>query len=220
MDNHLMSHKDRLRGLRIKDALTSRGLKQNEMARRAGVTPQAVTRWIKTGQISRAHLSTLANETGHTYQWIDQGQGERLAAAQNLDYGADIQRYVPLISWVQAGNWQQSRYIAGRRQTKPLLPCPVSCGAMTFVLRVEGSSMEPEYLHGDYLFVDPEAAPAHGKDVVVTLNSSECAVFKRLLVEGQQSYLMALNPHFPDRIIKMDDRALICGVVVFSGRER
>jgi hypothetical protein len=40
------------------------------------------------------------------------------------------------------------------------------------------------------------------------------------IVEGQESYLMALNPHFPDRIIKMDGRAHICGVVVFSGRER
>jgi len=215
-----MNHKDRLRGLRVKDAVTSRGLKKNEMARRAGVTPQAVTRWIKTGQISRDHLATLANETGHTYQWIDQGQGERLAAAQNLDYGNDVQRYVPLISWVQAGNWQQIRSIAGRREAKQLLPCPVSCGPMTFVLRVEGSSMEPEYLHDDYIFVDPEVAPAHGKDVVVTLSGSEHALFKRLIVEGQESYLMALNPHFPDRIIKMDGDAHICGVVVFSGRER
>ena len=91
---------------------------------------------------------------------------------------------------------------------------------MTYVLRVEGSSMEPDYLHGDYIFVDPDVTPVHGKDVVVTLNGSKHPVFKRLIVEGQDTYLMALNPHFPDRIIKMDRNAQICGVVVFSGRER
>ena len=80
--------------------------------------------------------------------------------------------------------------------------------------------MEPDYLHDDYIFVDPDVAPAHGKDVVVTFKGSERPVFKRLIIEGQDSFLMALNPHFPNRIIKVDGNTSICGVVVFSGRER
>ena len=80
--------------------------------------------------------------------------------------------------------------------------------------------MEPDYLHDDYIFVDPDVEPAHGKDVVVTLDGSGRPLFKRLIVEGQKSFLLALNPHFPDRIIKMNRNASICGVVVFSGRER
>jgi SOS-response transcriptional repressor LexA len=211
---------DRKRGTRIRGAILSSGLKQNEMARRAGVTPQAVARWIKTGQISRTHLAVLAHETDHSYEWIDRGSGERLASRQNLHYGPNIQRYVPLISWVQAGNWRQTTATRARKEAKVLLPCPVTCGPMTFILRVEGSSMEPDYLHDDYIFVDPDVAPAHGKDVVVTLKGSERPVFKRLIIEGQDTFLMTLNPHFPDRIIKIDGNASICGVVVFSGRER
>jgi SOS-response transcriptional repressor LexA len=219
-DQPMIGHKDRMRGMRIKDAIKSSGLKQNELARKAGVTPQAVTRWTKTGQIARAHLSVLAKATGHTFEWIDHGSGQRLAAGQNVHYGVDIQRYVPLISWVQAGNWCRIDHTVGLKEGQKRLPCPVSCGPMTFVLRVEGSSMEPDYLHDDYIFVDPDVAPTHGKDVVVTLTDTQQAVFKRLIVEGQQSFLMALNPHFPERIVKLDNSALICGVVVFSGRER
>jgi SOS-response transcriptional repressor LexA len=80
--------------------------------------------------------------------------------------------------------------------------------------------MEPDYLHDDYIFVDPDVAPAHGKDVVVSLNDGERPVFKRLIIEGQDTFLMTLNPHFPDRIIKMDGNERIFGVVVFSGREK
>ena len=69
----MIDPKDRKRGLRVRGAILSSGLKQNEIARRAGVTPQAVARWIKTGEISRTHLAVLARETGHSYEWIDRG---------------------------------------------------------------------------------------------------------------------------------------------------
>src|SRR4028118_94152 len=126
----MIAHKDRMRGMRIRDAIVSSRLKQSEISRRAGVTPQAVARWIKTGQISRTHLAVLARETGHSYEWIDRGAGERLASRQNLHYGPDIQRYVPLISWVQAGNWRRATATRARKEAKVLLPCPVSCGPM------------------------------------------------------------------------------------------
>ena len=48
--------------MRIRSAILDSGRKQSEIARSAGVTPQAVSRWIKTGQISRTHWAVLARE--------------------------------------------------------------------------------------------------------------------------------------------------------------
>jgi len=37
------------------------------------------------------------------------------------------------------------------------------------------------------------------------------------VVEDGRTYLRALNPDWPDRIIRIDQRAVISGVVVFKG---
>lgn len=43
------------------------------------------------------------------------------------------------------------------------------------------------------------------------------ATFKKLIVEGNERYLKALNPAWPEPIIRINGNATICGVVVFKG---
>ncbi len=127
-------------------------------------------------------------------------------------------RYLhPLISWAQASKWAEIMvyFVPGDAET--YLPCPVTCSEETFVLRVRGVSMEPKFHEGDLIFVDPNIAAAHGKYVVVRLDESNEATFKQLIVEGNQQYLKALNPDWPNRIIEVNSAATICGVVVFKG---
>ena len=57
----------------------------------------------------------------------------------------------------------------------------------------------------------------HGRFVVVRAEQSNEATFKQLIVEGERQYLKALNPDWPERIVRSDSRALVCGVVVFKG---
>ena len=82
--------------------------------------------------------------------------------------------------------------------------------------------MEPGYQHGDIVFVDPDVAPEHGKDVVVRLDEGNEAEFKRLVVEGQREYLKPVNPHWPDKIIEISRHpdARIIGVVIGKWVER
>jgi len=37
--------------------------------------------------------------------------------------------------------------------------------------------------------------------------------------EGDRRYLRAINPGWPDPIMKIDGNATICGVVIFKGEE-
>ena len=98
------------------------------------------------------------------------------------------------------------------------LSCPVRCSAGTFVLRVRGESMEPRFRDGDLIFVDPQVSPDHGRFVVVRGDDSNEVTFKQLIVEGERTYLKALNPDWPERIIQTGAKATICGVVVFKGK--
>ena len=151
--------------------------------------------------------------------WMDTPHA--LMAALNEEHNAHagpaLRSLHPLISWVQAGNWYEISESFVPAYGAELLPCPVSCSPESFVLRVRGSSMEPKFHEGDLIFVDPHASPDHGKYVVVRLDDSNEATFKQLIIEEGKQYLKALNPDWPNRIIKVDKKASICGVIVFKG---
>lgn len=201
-----------------------------EMARRLG------------GKASPAYLSQIANEVigkgRKTPRSLSDDYASRLEAAFNLPLGwfdspddqpstsntapgPEMQGHVPLISWVSAGQWLGGDESPEPWQADEWVPCPVPHSDRTFVLRVIGSSMEPEYHDGDWIFVDPDRPAENGAHVVVRLEEEYEATFKKLVVdENGHKYLMALNPSWPDRVIKINGKATIVGVVIFSGKPR
>lgn len=137
-------------------------------------------------------------------------------ARSNITEGPDIRGRFPLISWVAAGAWSDISEIHPSEAT--LYPCPVNCSERTFVLRVQGISMEPLFRDGDLIFVDPAAEWRHGAYVVARLDDHNEATFKQLVIEGGQKYLKPLNPNWPEQIIPINGNCTIVGPVVFSGR--
>ena len=142
---------------------------------------------------------------------------QRKQAKTSTKTGAEIITLCPLISWAQAGTWSGIVNDFDVRQAKDLFPCPVRCSQRTFILCVKGASMEPRFLNGDLVFVDPDAVADSGKYVIVQLEDADEATFRQLIIEGGRTYLKALNPDWPDRIIEINENARICGVVLFKG---
>ena len=122
---------------------------------------------------------------------------------------------VALISWGQAVSIGDGLFDPQPEDGEEWMPRPKHSGDRTFALRVRGESMEFAYQHNDVIFVDPDVAPKHGKDVVVRLDGSE-AVFKRLVIEGTLGYLKPVNPSWPGKIIEISTYpdASIIGVVI------
>ena len=127
---------------------------------------------------------------------------------------------VPVISWVQAGAWTEISYSEKDMTSAERLPCPVPCSSMTYVLRVIGESMIEEYKQGDLIFVDPEVIPTHGDDVIALLTDTGEATFKRLVEDGNNRYLKALNASWPEQYLKINGNCTIIGTVIFSGKPR
>lgn len=139
----------------------------------------------------------------------DSGAGER----------PFVKGQVPLISWLQAGQWRQVSDIQSVGDADRWLPCPAAHGPRTFALQVPGLSMHnPAERHsfndGDIIFVDPDRDAVHKSLIVAKLAGAPEATFKQLLIEGSQRFLMALNPSWPERIFAIDGSAEICGVAI------
>lgn len=81
----------------------------------------------------------------------------------------------------------------------------------TFVNRVKGLSMYPDYHENDILILRSDYEPQHGDDVVVSINSSEYTL-KRY--DKLHSKLVALNPEYANSVqINENDEVVILGVV-------
>ena len=71
-----------------------------------------------------------------------------------------------------------------------------SCAdAEPYALRVIGDSMEPEFLDGHILIVDPAMPPQHGAYVIIDYQGE--TTFRQFIVENGRKYLKALNSAYP-----------------------
>ncbi|SDG86463.1 Peptidase S24-like [Pseudomonas flavescens] len=137
----------------------------------------------------------------------------------NVEDGPRIRGMVPLISWVQAGCWNEVVDVYSVGDAEEWIPCPVAHGPRTYVLRVRGESMynphgRPSFRDGDFIFVDPDRPAINKSLIIAKLDDDQEATFKQLVIEGAKQYLKALNPSWPEPIIQIHEDASISGVVI------
>ena len=197
------------RDLKTQAALAKKsGVAQSTIGRilRAEVNPQSGN----LEQIARAFSMSIAG-------LAEMGQGgESVAELINDIKSVERSEYVVLISWVRAASFVDASDHPQLGDDDEWMPRPKRSGPRTFALRVRGESMETEYQHGDIVFVDPDVAPGHGKDVVVLLSDRDEAVLRRLVVEGERKYLRPVNTNWPEKIIEISTQsgARTIGVVI------
>lgn len=202
-------------GVRIKDARKKAGLTQEQLATKMGVKRPTITQWETGATTPHARkLEELAKALGLPRLELFGGP-----LAPNTRQGPEIARYVPEISWVQAGAWTEVVDVQVDLQEVVHWPCPVPCSDRTFCLRVEGDSMAPAFPRGTLIYVDPEIPPLSGRKVVAMCDGYEKATFKQYFEEGDSRYLKAVNPAWPEPYTPVTPDCRIVGTVIFAGHE-
>jgi len=186
-----------------------------------GVKAPSVNAWFSgdTKSLKGENLVKAAEYLNVEPKWLAEGIGpkERQTAStdENTQPGPAMRAPVPLISWVQAGDWASVIDNFQPGDAEEWLPVPKKHGPRAFALRVRGVSMEPKYRDGSIIFVDPDRAADHGRNVVVRLDNEKEATFKQLVIEGSEKFLKPLNPDWPGpKLIPINGNATICGVVI------
>ncbi|MGH8736253.1 MAG: LexA family protein [Burkholderiales bacterium] len=204
-----------------------------ELIRKAGGPADAARKLdmddSQLSQIAGKHPSrnigtTLARRIERAFRkpegWLDMPHAQlalQQRADRNVSPARDLQREVPLISWVQAGDWNNlvDTFQPGDAERWVATYARVSKHA--FALRVVGDSMTnpsgtPSFPEGTIIIVDPERAAQPGKYVVVRQNLDSETTFKQLVRDADKHLLKPLNPRYP--ILEMLPDAVIAGVVV------
>jgi SOS-response transcriptional repressor LexA len=201
-------------GARIRAKRKELGLTQKQIADYIGVKPPTIVQWdAGDTRPNGKNLLKLAEILKVSPSWITTGKTSRRFPESNVTHIDHPVNLTPLISWVAAGEYCESpdNFEPGDAEDWKL--SPFKQGPLSYCLRVSGPSMWPEYPDGCLIFVDPDREAIHGKDVVVRTPDGNHA-FKRLQITPDGTYLMALNPDWQERIIKIPKGSVICGVVI------
>ena len=206
-------------GNRVRQARTAADIKQEDLARAIGVKQSTISELELRPKASSKHLIAIAKALKVDPLWLATGEGEMHGNSEQsfsgeISIAAVNTRSVPLISWVQAGNFKE--VVTDMTIEKEQYQCPVPCSASTYALRVEGESMMDRFMPGQIIFVDPEVSPESGQYVIAMLEDGYRMTFKQYIVDGGEKYLKAANKDWPERIIRLSENCRVVGTVVGS----
>ncbi|TMP70434.1 XRE family transcriptional regulator [Pseudoalteromonas sp. S1609] len=203
-------------GNRIKERRKELKLTQVKLSEMIGIAQQSLQK-IENGTTKNPrNIQALAKALECPPEFLQFGIGDSKDIHSNVSPGPTIKATAPLISWVQAGAWSEITEIKAYDAERFM--CPVNCSDLTFVLKVQGISMEPKFDEGDLIFVDPEAECIHGSYVVARLDDDNQATFKQLIIEGGHKFLKAANPNWPEQLIPINGNCTLVGKVIFTGK--
>ena len=201
---------------RVKERRTALGLTQYQLADLVGTAQTSIQKIERGDTKNPRNIEALARVLKCTPEFLQFGIADNKDTNSNVSPGPTIKATAPLISWVQAGAWSEISEIKAYDAERFM--CPVNCSDLTFVLKVQGISMEPKFDEGDLIFVDPEAECIHGSYVVARLDDDNQATFKQLIIENGHKFLKAANPNWPEQLIPINGNCTLVGKVIFTGK--
>ncbi|WP_178114720.1 S24 family peptidase [Pseudomonas saliphila] len=181
------------------------------------------------GRILRCETDAGVDTGWELAKWFNLSLGEMLNAHLTYDRVESCCSFperkaktnaVPLISWTAVGMMRGAANALAPENIDLWIDPPFQAGAGSFCLNLVGLGMAPDYRDGEIILIDPTIPAGHGSDILVSTADGR-AMFRRLqIAETAEHYFLAVNPDFPDRIIKASDDYAICGVCTGSWVKR
>lgn len=190
----------------IKELRNAKGMSQAELAERIKVATPNISRYEKGTQgIEFEKLPLLAEA-------LDTKLSEIFARAEGQQIADVDNKYkIPVISWVQAGHWQEVFHDHNNLDNVEWIETTYRPRKHTYALQVVGDSMNKKFPEGCYIIVEPEEAPYDKSFVIALLPDYTKATFKQLVDDESGKYLKPLNDKYP--IMQMMPGTNFCGVV-------
>ena len=163
-----------------------------------GVSNVAVSQWeSNTTKPNAENILDLALVLRCDISWLLRGEGESNIAPADIGMNK-----VPLISYVQAGVWTGVEELRETCGDYDYILTDLNVSEDAFALQIVGDSMEPDFIEGDVVIIDPQEQPLAG-EFVVAVNEEYHATFKKYRpLEDIDQYgrrhfeLVALNPDY------------------------
>ena len=163
-------------------------------------------------------LARIEAKTGYLPGWVNLGQGPRLKdAAQSLRGAAESNsKKIPILTWDQIAEFCVSSHASIDPDRYDQTEVFVEVVEGMYAVLLEGNSMNdpsgtPSFPHGTLLIVNPHLQEKNGSFVIARVGDG-IPNFKKLRFDGDERYLVPLNPDYSPLLVK--EKLQVCGVVV------
>jgi len=214
-------------GQRLTRARKHAHMKQKDVAEHFGISSQAISQW-EAGRTrpDSQRLASLARLFDVRLEWLLDEKGPTTYEGSLPVAEVRHTTRVPVIDRVQAGDWTEVEdpFVLGAADE--FLQTDLEASSRTFALVIEGRSMEPDFLPGDKVIIDPMVPPRPGDLVVAKRDNDQEATFKRYRLRSQDEQgrdvieLKPMNPDWPTLIIDRNNPGHIVGTMVEHRRYR
>jgi phage repressor protein C with HTH and peptisase S24 domain len=197
-------------GDRLKQAMKAAGVSTSELARRMGISYQAVKKALGGGSFGTANNVTAAKALGVYSEWLATGKGPRVAPPSIAEPHAiyEVKSPFPGLPVVGTaklgddGNFCELEYPVGHGDG--VIDWP-SRDPNAYALRCKGDSMKPRIKHGEFVVVEPNHPVAPGDEVLVKARDGRVMVKQLAYVRDGMVYLESVNEAHPRISIPVED---------------
>jgi SOS-response transcriptional repressor LexA len=218
---------------RLKDVYLSRkqedrSLSQDKVAAECGWAGQSVVSQYMTGKIP-LNLSALLS-LSKALRFPPESVSPRLAASldvannsfllssadtkdwpKNATAMGSAGRLLPVVGYIKAVVLAENPEEFRSEDALDWVEAGGPAGPRSFVLLVEGKSMEPEFLEGQKVVIDPDMPWKSGDFVAARDVNEHSATLRQITQEGSNLYLSATNPDWPDKVVKLTEAWRVYG---------
>jgi len=214
-------------GQRLTRARNHAHMKQKDVAEHFGISSQAISQWEAQRTRPDSHrLASLARLFHIRLEWLLDDSGPMVSEGSPPSAEVRHTTRVPVIDRVQAGDWTEVEDPFAPGSADEFLQTDLRVSSSTFALVIEGRSMEPEFLPGDKVIIDPMVRPRPGDFVIAKRDNDQEATFKKYRLRSQDEHgrdvieLTPLNSDWPTLMIDRDNAGHIVGTMVEHRRYR
>lgn len=177
-------------------------LKQSDIASYTGASKATVHKWFNhINEPSSKFIDKLAEQLEIDVNFLMTGKGNIQNFKGNIETVKVKLRRIPLINWVQAGEFNVCDDINDEWE---YIVDNGNLGDCIYALIVRGDSMQPSFNEGDYIIIDQKKKPKAGDYVIAMVQHENVATFKRFKPCGLDSktnkeywQLVPLNDFYP-----------------------
>lgn len=203
----------------------------SDVARQLDITTQTINNWKNRG-IPDSWFEIIEDTFGCHRRYIKYGDENyrnnsdkynTIGKQQDNFLSVDSFRKTPLITWEYASSLCKHIDTLDTSKVKEWILSPAENNNKTFALIVDSESMfspheDLSFKQGEIIYIDPQLTPENNSIVIVKNISTGELILRQLIIEGGKKFIKALNPIWPERMIRMTDHHEVCGVVFFKGQ--
>lgn len=201
-------------GQRLIKLRKGKKLSRDALGAKIGVSKTAIKNWEDSENDPKLeHLQSISDYFKCSVEYLTDGT----SSGDNFNKVEDKPvRRAPVLNYVQAGAFCEYHDDAITDEFEPVIG---DVGENVYWIKLDGPSMEPDFLSGELVLIDPDIQP-NPADFVVALKGEKAVTFKKWRPRGfdettgkEYCQLVPSNPDYPI----IDSRFTpfsICGVAI------